>query len=462
MARARYEIRHAVSANVRDLLIGTVTQTTGQTVWVDTAAYVSPGDLVGGEIYVYAGPGAGQSRRIATHVQDTANGVAQVTPFRPWDQAPVANASLVEIHLPQFDFTVQKINEAIQGAHRAAEDGYLTDVVDETVTTQAGRHHYPIPAGFRSLHSVEEDFPADVGVPGSVYDSGALNWGSQFYDRDESVTGPNQQRLGQGFHVTSGGQPQGYWSGGAALYLRRIGTLVPGANLQCRIARDSGGLPGDLDLDGTFGWGERPAADVDATYAMVQFRWQAPVFVPSDLPCHLTLWCSSTYDPFNYVAWGEDTATSYNRGAATRQASGVWTVIPNAALIFAIQTSQINERYRSIPRDDPDGPRRRVVASSEDGAPLLWLRDPAEGARLRLRGQGIVPAPLADTDPVLVPESFLVPKATSLLLAMQGSGPTMDADNRDRWALYHANQAERELIRCRTQFAPNSEMVTAR
>lgn len=462
MARARYEIRHAVSANVRDLLIGTVTQVTGPTVWVDTAAYVSPGDLVGGEIFVYAGPGLGQSRRIATHVQDTANGVAQLTPFRAWDTAPVANASKVEIHLPQFDFTVQKLDEAIQGAVRAAEDSYLTDVVDETVTCQVGRHHYPLPAGLRSLHSVEEDFPADVGVPGSVYDSGALNWGSQFYDRDEPVTGPGgQQRLAQGFYITAGGQPQGYWSGGVALYLRRIGELSANATLQVRLERDAGGLPGS-DLDGTFGWGERPAADVDPTYGFVQFRWQAPVFVPSDLACHLALFCSTAYDPFNYVAWGEDTGTTYNRGPATRQAGGVWTPIDGAALIFAVQTSQLNERYRSIPRDDPDGPRRRVVTSSGTGASLLWLRSPSEGARLRLRGQGVVAPPPADTDPVLVPESYVVPKATSLVLAMQGSGPTMDADNRDRWALYHANQAERELIRIRTQFAPNSELVTAR
>lgn len=462
MARARYEVRHAVAANVRDLLTGTISQTTGQTVWLPEAAYVSPGDLVGGEIFVYAGAGAGQSRRIATHVQDTANGVAQLTPFRPWDTAPIAGDSQVEIHLPQFDFTVAKLDEAIRGAVRAAEDSYLTDVTDETVTCQVGRNHYPIPPGFRSLHSVEEDFPADVGVPGSVYDSGALNWGSQFYDQDRPLNNTAASgRLSQSFYVTAGGQPHGYWSGGVALYLRTVGTPSPSLSLTVALERDAGGLPAGTLVDGLNGWSTVPVGRVSSTYAFVQFRWRAPIFLPSDLPVHVCLSNNLAPSGGAYVAWGEDTSTSYSRGLAAQHDGLAWTPIAGSALIFAVQTSQINERFRSIPRDDADGPRRRVVEDAGGGS-LLWLRDPAEGARLRLRGQGLVAPPALDTDPVLVPEAYLVAKATSLVLAMQGSGPTMDADNRDRWALYHAQVAERELIRMRTQWRPNSEMVTPR
>lgn len=452
----RAAIRQAIFQNLKDDLTGTVSVVNSQTISVPEIVHLPTGELNDSEVYIYSGTGAGQSRRIRTHTQVLADGVGTLLPYANWTTPP-NTTSLVEIHKFEYGWTVAKGNEAISQTHQALEDIYLTDVTDETLTMQGGRREYPIPSGLRWLHSVEIDHPADVGTPGSVYDQGALNWGSTYYDQDRGLfSATSQAKLAQVFQVTSGGNPAGFWSGGVALFLRSVGTL-PTQTLTVRLETVSGGLPTGTLLDAK-ATGSIASSVVSGTYRYMQATWTAPVYVPSGTSVAIVVSTSASVDASNYVAWGEDTSTSYPFGSAARYDGSAWSAISGSAFVFAVQSSQLNSRFVPIPQADPNGPLWDVVR----GQSVLWVRDPKEGFRLRLKGQGQATAPSADSDNVTIPEAFCIPKATSILLAMQPGGPQTDADARDRWALAHDARAERVLPMCRVQVRPNSKPVALR
>lgn len=457
MARARSAVRRSISANLRDALNGTVSDFSAQTLTVPELAHLSAGELADSEVYVYAGTGAGQARRIKTHAQAVTG--ATLLPYINWT-TPLDTTSLIEISLQEFGWSVALKNDAIQQAYDAARDVYLEDVVSDVLSPQIGRHDYPLPAGLRHLSGVLVDRPQDVGVPGSVYDNGSLAWGSSYYDADRglaSVVG--QTKLAQALRITAGGQPNGFWSGGAVLYLRTIGTPTPTATLTLRLETSSGGLPSGTLLSGR-ATATRLVSSLSATFGLVQFVWAAPVFVPADVTYDLVLSTDAAVDASNYVAWGEDQATAFQGGSAALWGGASWSALAGSSFLFQLQTSSLNERFTELRRDDRLGPAWRVNPVGATGE--LWLRDSFEGGRVRLIGQGQPTAPTADTDLCTLPESFLVPKATAILLGMQGSSPSMDADARDKWALFHQTNAERELPRIRTQIRPNSEIVLAR
>ena len=453
--RTLAQVRQAVSAACRDLQTTTVVSISGQTLRCPELAHLATGELNDSEMHVYSGTGIGQSRLIKTHTQDTTNNYGTLLPYTSWTTAP-DTTSLVEIHLRQWGLTATVLNDAITQAHHAADDIYLVDVVDETLVCQAGRHAYPLPSSFRWLSGVARDFPADVGVPGSVYDSGALNWGSQFYDQDRGLQSTSAQtKLSQSFTITSGGLPQGFWCGGVALYLRTVGTPTSTDTLTVRLETTSSSLPSGT-LIASAATATRLVSAVLATYALVQFKFSAPVFLATDVVAQIVLSTSGSTDSSNYVAWGEDTSTSYSRGYAGRYSGSAWSTISSSALIFSAQTSQINERFVDVHRDSANGPEWRVIREGASTTNLLWLANPSEGARLRLSGQGPATIPSASTSSVGVPEEFLLPKAISIALATMGGGPESDADARDRWSQWHEQRAERAIPRVRTQIRPNS------
>lgn len=138
----RLELRHWVATLLDDLWTGEVTQ--GSTTTLVDPARFEP-DWRGYWVYVYAGQGAGQERRIVGI--DTTTGTLQVSPaWRP----PAAN-DRYELHRRH---RVEAYNAAIDLAISQAAHQALLPITDESLVTSTGVIEYVIPAGFHLLAEV--------------------------------------------------------------------------------------------------------------------------------------------------------------------------------------------------------------------------------------------------------------------------------------------------------------------
>jgi hypothetical protein len=131
---------------------GTVSAADATHITVPEAA-APESDWVPGEVYIYAGTGRGQARKILASGDYT--GVLTVA---TWTTTPDAT-SLVELHRR---FTVDQINRAINRAILQARDAYL-EIADTTlVATDA--YEYAIPSGFEYVSLVETDDGTDSNI----------------------------------------------------------------------------------------------------------------------------------------------------------------------------------------------------------------------------------------------------------------------------------------------------------
>lgn len=447
-------VRRMLFESLKDGLTGTVSAVSGQRLTVPELVHLPDKDLNDAEVYIYGGTGIGQTRRIQTHTQSSAAG-ALLTPYIAWAVTP-DTTSVIEVRQQRNGWTTAQGTSAIARAHYELEDIYLIEDSETLLVMETGRQDYPLTTSWRYLNAIEYDFPNDIGVPGSVYDQGALNWGAGFLNTDRGLASvTTQTKLGMPFQVTSGSPLGGFWCGGIGLYLKTVGSPAS-ATLTLRLETASASLPSGTLAD-TRATATLATTAVSSTYRYHVFNFAAPVLLTSGTSYWIVASTSGSVSATDYIAWGEDTATNYVNGHAATYDSGgaTWTTTSTSAFIFTALTSQINERFRKMMRDDWN------VLQDESGN-VLWIKDPIEGVRLRVHGQRQATAPSADTSTIEIPEAFLVPRGISLLLSMQPGGPQTDSEARDRWALAQDAIAERQLPRCRTPIKPNSRMVAAR
>ena len=432
----RAALRQHIARAIGDRQLGTVTAMNGQNVRSNDLLQFPNDHWNDGECFVYSGTGAGKSAIIS----DFAATLGEITPFVAWGTAPVAG-DLFELHKYQGWMT-DDYNKAIDLAMIGAEDVYLADKIDETLTMQYGRYEYPIPTGFRYLSGVYQDVLMDA----SDY------WGSNFYDGDEalfSVTG--NQKLAQAFKPNAGSGSQGLWVGSVRLLLRMIGSYGTARTMTLRIETNNAGVPSaTLVTNATKGLS---TAGVVGRQDYFDFAFASPVFLTGDTTYHLVLSVDGAADASNYVSWGRDDDTTYGNGAAAKYNGTAWSTIANAALVFALGNPMMTARWEAFPAD-----KWAVIRSDK----LLWVGDPNEARALRLVGQGQATALTADTDTVGVPEEYLVTKAAAILLAERAGGPQTDADARLQRATYYEALAAKMLGKMRTAARPNSRVVDAR
>lgn len=390
-----------------------------------------------GECFVYSGTAAGLSRRIS----DFAASNGEITPYSAYSPNAVA-ADLFEIHKYQ-GWMVADYNRAIDEAMQEAEDVYLADKIDTTLTMQQARFEYPIPSGFRYLGAVHMDTLLNA----SDY------WGSQVYDDDQPLFSTSANaKLAQAFVPDANDIPSGRWVGSVRLFLRMVGTYSVARTLTLKIETNSSGAPSGTQV--TNASATLSSSSVSGSYGYADFAFTNPVWLTGDTTFHLVLSISGAADSTNYIAWGRDDSTQYGNGAAaTGTAAPVWTTIASAALIFALGNPVTTGRYAELAPDDWD-----VIRSDK----FLWIRRPTEGRAIRVIGQGQATALSADTDTVGVPEGFIIAKATALMLAGRAGGPQVDADARLQRAMYWESVAEKARRRLFTQPRPNSRAVDAR
>jgi hypothetical protein len=153
MAEALSTVRQLLAQLLGDrLLVGTATGGTGTTLY-DTTQLVQPDDdWIGGWVYIYDGPLAGQERLISDSFQGSRCIVVSPT----WTAGPSwtvpTTASKYEIHRawPVLD----AYNPMILMAFRSRRKRTLLAKTDETVTLVAGTYEYTIPTGFVAINEV--------------------------------------------------------------------------------------------------------------------------------------------------------------------------------------------------------------------------------------------------------------------------------------------------------------------
>jgi hypothetical protein len=142
----RLELRHSIARLLGDLWTGQSTgSNTGATLH-DTNRVEADNAWQGGQIYLYAGTGQGQSRNLLSSTQS--GGV--LTLGQNWTTTP-DSTTLYELHRR---FSVEAYNAAINEAIRSVSDKPLLRAVDETILLTTGTYEYVIPAGFSYLSQV--------------------------------------------------------------------------------------------------------------------------------------------------------------------------------------------------------------------------------------------------------------------------------------------------------------------
>lgn len=162
----RHELRHIIAKMTegRDFRLGTVSAMSGSAVRTLTVVHFPASHFSDGELFVYSGAAVGQGRIIYSHTVDAGSPPAygELTPFSAFSPAPIAG-DLIEVH-PLSGWTADQFNVAVNQAYFAAEDTFLVDKKDITLTMVAGINEYAIPAGFRYLSQVAYDQNKGVGT----------------------------------------------------------------------------------------------------------------------------------------------------------------------------------------------------------------------------------------------------------------------------------------------------------
>ena len=404
------------------------------------------------QVYFYGGGADGQTGFIKTHSQDTTNG-ALITLYAATAPA-VTTADSIEVYRTD-KWRKADYDSAIAAAHRYAEDTYLVELTDDSLTMETARRDYPIPSTFRYLAEVYADVPGDAGqawAPGSSLDVGTLAWGSHLYNGDLGLNSASgQQQLAQPFKTS--GSYAGWWCKSVRLYLRAIGS--PTGNLTATIQTTSGSSFAPTGTTLQYATSATVAASgLSSEPIYVAFTFPAPVFIQVGTTYAIVLQTTGSTDASNYVAWGAQSSSAYANGFALSYNGSAWsTVAGSNAAIFALARGPNTERWREIPRTEWE-----VLPNDA----YLRIKYPLEGYRLKLVGQGQATAPTADTDPIGIPYPFALAKSCALVMRSRPGGPQTDADARDRWALAHDAEAQRELALMHVQPRPNSRVVRRR
>jgi len=143
---ARWEIRHRVAHEVRDLTLGEVESST-DTTWVDSNRTEPDDHWKGAESYFYGGTGRGQSRRIVS----SATGSGTQTVQRAMSPRPLAG-TLYELHRL---FTVDDYNRAIERTISRVRHHVLLPIETSVLATTDDDHLYDVPPPFDTVRRVE-------------------------------------------------------------------------------------------------------------------------------------------------------------------------------------------------------------------------------------------------------------------------------------------------------------------
>lgn len=148
-AVTRRELRWEVARQLRDLWLGTATAVTATTVTVPELSTVQ-NEWMGHELYVYAGTGVGQTRRVTASGDFT--GVLTVP---TWTTQPTGAS--IEAHKK---YTVDAYNGALRRAVREARGVYV-EMEDRSLLQASDTMEYTIPTGLLWLATVETQDSAD-------------------------------------------------------------------------------------------------------------------------------------------------------------------------------------------------------------------------------------------------------------------------------------------------------------
>lgn len=144
------EIRHMIALTELEgkrFRKGKVTAVGSGTYTVAAWAHRPDDDLVGHNLYVYAGTGEGQEAVILSHVKGASGAVLILSALT----TALDTTSLVEVH---ENYTVEAYNLAIRRAQMEAADRLGVPMNDRTLVAVAGQSAYDIPSGFVCIDSV--------------------------------------------------------------------------------------------------------------------------------------------------------------------------------------------------------------------------------------------------------------------------------------------------------------------
>ncbi len=141
------DIRHAVaslSEGKEAFWIGEATNATASTL-TDTGRIEPDKSLTGSYIYIYAGNGHGQERRVLSKTGTT----MAIAP--DWGLTPTVG-DLYELHR---HFSVADINRAVRQAISDVADVILVPITSTALTLVGNQYEYEIPAGFSHLFDIQ-------------------------------------------------------------------------------------------------------------------------------------------------------------------------------------------------------------------------------------------------------------------------------------------------------------------
>lgn len=383
-------LRKQIARKFRDDLSGTASggSTTTITMTGDIGHIpTNPSRLIGAEVSVISGTGAGQSRHITGHSYAAPTATLTV----PTWTAPDAT-STYEIHqLNGRGFSKAQYDDAINAAVESMVDRYETDYSDipfgmelgSVVSEGIDRHEYPIPSNFKYLFDVQYlGVAPHEGTPAAMMD--------QYRSLGDATA---RTALWQTFQVHRTGN-----FGYVSVYLNKVGS--PSGDLTLRVQTTSGGVPtGTTVTDGTV---TVTGSTLDTKSRYVVFQFSPPVFLQSDTTYALVI-TSSTIDSNNYYRWGEDTDSGYIFGNA-----GTYNGVAYSALtsdfcfrIFSAVDTWITLRQKVGWDYIPLG---SAVAT---GANTLYLPALAyDGTPVRLIGRAAISRPSAETSSLAIPVEY--------------------------------------------------------
>jgi hypothetical protein len=138
------ELIHEIARKVDDLRVGQA-QSASTTTLVDLNAGGANDDYTGWELYIYAGTGRGQTRKVLDYVASTGTFTVST-----WATTP-DSTSKYELH---HDWTREEYKSAINTVIAEVGHDALISMVDETLTQVTNTYEYTIPAGFHYLAQV--------------------------------------------------------------------------------------------------------------------------------------------------------------------------------------------------------------------------------------------------------------------------------------------------------------------
>jgi hypothetical protein len=142
----RWELRHRVAHEVRDLTLGTAASGSATTL-VDSGRWEPDNHWLGAEVYLYGGTGRGESRRCVA----SASGSGTLTVSQVWTTPPV-NGTLYELHKR---FSVDDYNRALERTLSRHRHTVMLPIEVSNLATTRDNHFYTVPPAFDTVRRVE-------------------------------------------------------------------------------------------------------------------------------------------------------------------------------------------------------------------------------------------------------------------------------------------------------------------